>query len=289
MSALLTAVNISKKYKHHQVLRGISFSLYSNQIVMLRGDNGAGKSTLLKLVAGMSKVDDGTIYHDVMPLTISYVPEITPGSIPFTPVEYLTHMGKIRGMEDGLLQMRITRLLEDFRLESVKNQRISTFSKGMKQKVLIMQAMLEEPHLLIMDEPLSGLDARAQQELEELFGQLKGTGVGIVFTCHESRRLSRLADQIFVIKDKGLVKEERLLRGKFRIVFDIHSTKLDHVTPLLEMKKSLELTDDRLRMEAMLGEDELDGVLLALLQRGASIKEVGAYPSMIMEKGGVRS
>ncbi len=256
---------------------------------MLRGDNGAGKSTLLKLIAGMSKVDDGTIKHDVMPLTISYVPEVTPGSIPFTPEEYLTHMGKIRGMEDGLLQMRITRLLEDFRLESVNDQRISTFSKGMKQKVLIMQAMLEKPHLLIMDEPMSGLDARAQQELEELFGKLKGTGVGIVFTCHESRRLSRLADQIFVIKDKGLVKEERLLKEKFRIVFDIHSKKLDHVTPLLEMKKSLELTDDRLRMEAMLGEDEMDGVLLALLQRGASIKEVGVDASMIEGRGVVQS
>lgn len=289
MSLLLTAVNISKKYKQHQVLRGISFSLYSNQIVMLRGDNGAGKSTLLKLIAGMSRVDEGSIIHGLMPLTISYVPEVTPRSIPFAPVEYLTHMGKIRGMDAGTLRTRITKLMGDFGLESVKDQRISTFSKGMKQKVLIMQAMLEEPHLLIMDEPLSGLDAPAQQELEELFGQLKGTGVGIVFTCHESRRLSRLADQIFVIKDKGLVKEERLLKEKFRIVFDIHSTKLDHVTPLLEMKKSLELTDDRLRMEAALGEDEMDRVLLALLQRGASIKEVGVDVSMIEGRGVVQS
>ncbi|WP_317947654.1 hypothetical protein, partial [Rossellomorea marisflavi] len=93
----------------------------------------------------------------------------------------------------------------------------------------------------------------------------------------------------FVIKDKGLVKEERLLREKFRIVFEIHSTELDHVTPLLEMKKSLELTDDRLRLEATLGEDEMDGVLLALLQRGASIKEVGVDASMIEGRGVVRS
>ncbi|WP_246494295.1 ATP-binding cassette domain-containing protein [Lysinibacillus agricola] len=167
MNTIMEIQNISKQYRGKKILENATFSICANQIIALVGKNGSGKSTLLKIIAELVEADSGSIVKHRQTLKIGYVPEVTPSHILFTPEEYLYHMGRIRGMPKEQLQQKINDLLELFHLQDARNIRIDNFSKGMKHKVLIMQAMLEDTDLLILDEPLSGLDPKAQSDLEE--------------------------------------------------------------------------------------------------------------------------
>ncbi|MCF2132633.1 ABC transporter ATP-binding protein, partial [Strepomyces sp. STD 3.1] len=141
--AIMEVRNITKHYKNKIVLENVSFSIYANQIIALVGKNGSGKSTLLKIIGGLIKSDSGEVYKPASSLKMGYVPEITPSHIPFAIEEYLTHMGKIRGIDKQRLRQRIDGLLETFHLQEDRQRAIAALSKGMKQKVIIMQSMIE--------------------------------------------------------------------------------------------------------------------------------------------------
>ncbi|MEN1968045.1 ATP-binding cassette domain-containing protein [Lentibacillus sp. N15] len=140
-----------------------------NERLAVTGENGSGKSTLIKLIAGFITPTKGKIKRHTQ--KVSYVPERSPESLRFTPLEYLRDMGKMAGMETNELDSRISELVSQFGIEEYENVRIQRLSKGNKQKVNIMQALLKVPDLLIADEPLSGLDARSQEELATLFSE----------------------------------------------------------------------------------------------------------------------
>lgn len=148
---------------------------------------------------GLERPDSGKVRYSCKKLRVGYIPDRFPKDIRFTPMEYLS-VGKINGMASSCLYRRLPALLARFQLDRYSNQRIHKLSKGNIQKVAIIQAVLQQPELLIMDEPVSGLDFSAQQELLLLIKELKEQGTAFLLlyirsflTCFQSLFLFRLA------------------------------------------------------------------------------------------------
>lgn len=278
MNTIMEIQNISKQYRGKKILENATFAICANQIIALVGKNGSGKSTLLKIIAELVDADSGSIVKHRQSLKIGYVPEVTPSHILFTPEEYLYHMGSIRGMAKKQLQQRINDLLELFHLQDARNIRIDNFSKGMKQKVMIMQAMLEDTDLLILDEPLSGLDPKAQSDLEETLSILKNKGLSIVLTCHETKLLQHLVDTVLVIQHNKVIQTDSLHKGntsKNKLIFEISSEELlDNILPILEIQQQSLLNNGCYEVITVIKAEETDRVLLELLHKKASIKQL---------------
>jgi len=278
MNTIMEIQNISKQYRGKKILENATFAICTNQIIALVGKNGSGKSTLLKIIAELVDADSGSIVKHRQSLKIGYVPEVTPSHILFTPEEYLYHMGSIRGMAKKQLQQRINDLLELFHLQDARNIRIDNFSKGMKQKVMIMQAMLEDTDLLILDEPLSGLDPKAQSDLEETLSILKNKGLSIVLTCHETKLLQHLVDTVLVIQHNKVIQTDSLHKdntSKNKLIFEISSEELlDNILPILEIQQQSLLNNGCYEVITVIKAEETDRVLLDLLLKKASIKQL---------------
>lgn len=243
---MIPIVEVQKLCKHfgsRTVLRDVEFVLYAGEAAVLSGPNGSGKSTLLRMIAGLLAPDSGTVRltdvngageHAVWGMRqseagrlrgkwnradagaglsrrIGLVPERMP-VLRFSPVEYLMHMGAVRGMSADRLRERTAELLALCGLEFAKDAPIRFFSKGMLQKVGIMQAMLEQPSLLLMDEPFSGLDVNAQEDLVRILRQLKSGGTGLLFASHEPGLAARVASRQLVLDGQGAVEARELER-----------------------------------------------------------------------------
>nr|WP_068982948.1 ABC transporter ATP-binding protein [Lysinibacillus xylanilyticus] len=278
MNTIMEIQNISKQYRGKQILENATFSICANQIIALVGKNGSGKSTLLKIIAELVDADSGSIVKHRQSLKIGYVPEVTPSHILFTPEEYLYHMGSIRGMTKKQLQQRINDLLELFHLQDARNIRIDHFSKGMKQKVMIMQAMLEDTDLLILDEPLSGLDPKAQSDLEETLSILKDRRLSIVLTCHETKLLQHLVDTVLVIQNNKVIQSDSTHKrktSKNKLIFEISSEELvDNLLPILEIQQQSLLNNGYFEVITFIKAQDTDQVLLELLHKKAAIKQL---------------
>lgn len=274
MATILEVQNVSKQFNGKTVLDNTSFSIAANEIIALVGKNGSGKSTLLKIIAAFIKPDSGKIVTHKTSLKVGYVPEVTPSHILFTPQEYLYHMGRIRGMPKKHLLQKIKELLEMFQLKESQNTRIIHFSKGMRQKVMIMQAMLEETDLLIMDEPLSGLDAKAQNDFEQILATVRDKGLSIILTCHETKLLENLVDSVLLIQENQIIHTKDLdSHPVHRLIFDIASLiLLDEILPLMEIQQKQPLANGHFEIITIVQAKDSDQILLKLLQKNASIK-----------------
>jgi ABC-2 type transport system ATP-binding protein len=208
---LLEVVDVTKQYGQLTILSSLNFTVYEQQALAIIGANGSGKSTLLRMLGGISSVTSGTICYAERQskLTIGYVPERF-AQLRFTPTEYLNYMGSMQGRSKAYLKQKIPELLRFCHLEKTGTTRIAHFSKGMLQKVGIMQAILSKPDLLLLDEPLSGLDILAQKDLSHLLSDLKQEGMSIVFSCHEAELLENVADRIIQL-EKGRIAEDNLV------------------------------------------------------------------------------
>ncbi|MDF2938113.1 MAG: transporter ATP-binding protein [Paenibacillaceae bacterium] len=221
MTPLLEVQKLCKQFGGRTVLREVSFTLFSAEAAVLSGPNGSGKSTLLRIVAGLLPPDSGTVRlldedsdfsgaaRGGLSRRIGLVPERMP-ILRFSPVEYLTHMGAVRGMDKRQLRARAGELLALCGLEQAKDAPIRFFSKGMLQKVGIMQAMLEQPALLLMDEPFSGLDVAAQEDLIRILRELQSAGTGLLFASHEPVLAGRVANRQLVLDGQGAVEMREL-------------------------------------------------------------------------------
>lgn len=197
-----------KRIDGKPIIQGLNLTVHQGETLAVLGENGSGKSTLLKLIGGLFQLSSGerkVHQSDRMP-TVGYVPDRFP-KVRFRGYDYLRHMGSIRGMPKALLERRIQELFSifGFSLEAA-GRPIRQYSKGMIQKINIMQALLEPPDLLLLDEPYSGLDSRSQDELSQVLMSLKAQNMGIVLTSHEKGIAQRLSDRTILI-EQGRIKE----------------------------------------------------------------------------------
>ncbi|WP_052429568.1 ATP-binding cassette domain-containing protein [Paenibacillus borealis] len=202
---LITLTRGSKLYGSRPVLNEISMIIRPGTATALIGRNGSGKSTLLSILAGLLRLSSGELTYGRHGLTTGYAPEAFPG-LKLTAEDYLHHMGRLAGLSRAVTESRVSGLLDTFKLEAFRSRPMAGFSKGMLQKVNLIQSLLIRPQLLLLDEPMSGLDIPAQHILMELLQELKSEGTALVFSVHEVQTVEALADTVYVLQEGQVIR-----------------------------------------------------------------------------------
>ncbi len=205
---VLSLKNLTMTYGVNQVLNGIDLDVYRGQIIGYIGPNGAGKSTTLKIMLGLIDNYQGTVEilgQDIAAgdhtykRKIGYVPENAEIYDNLTANEYLTFIGELYGLERDWATTKAQKLMKEFGLEHVLDSRISSFSKGMRQKVLIISSLLHNPDLLFLDEPLNGLDANSVMVIKEVLSQLAAQGKTIFYSSHIMDVVEKISNRIVLL------------------------------------------------------------------------------------------
>jgi ABC-2 type transport system ATP-binding protein len=217
---LISIRNLKKSYgsgaSTNEVLKGINLDIYPGQIIGYIGPNGAGKSTTVKILSGILSDFEGDI--EVLGYNlrtqsleikkhIGYVPEVGAIYELLSPNEYLGFIGNLYEIEEETLKTRIGHLLTLFGMEKHADQRMDTFSKGMKQKILIISGIINNPDILFLDEPLSGLDANAVILVKELLVKLVSEGKTIFYSSHLMDVVEKISDRIILINNGNVVAD----------------------------------------------------------------------------------
>lgn len=192
---MITLNNIVKQYNKKVVLNDINLTIHTGQSIAFTGHNGCGKSTLLKVIAKLVRPTAGEICYE-RPLLFHYVPEHFP-KMNLTAEEYLLCQGKMDGLSEEEVVGRVKELSEDFFLNQMLDTPMKHLSKGSLQKVGVIQALLKEPEVLILDEPLSGQDVMSQQVFIRKINELRKKQVTILMSCHEPYLVDAISDVIY--------------------------------------------------------------------------------------------
>ncbi|WP_284139487.1 MULTISPECIES: ABC transporter ATP-binding protein [unclassified Virgibacillus] len=210
MEPLLQVENLVGGYTHKNVLHGISFQVNPNEIVGLIGLNGAGKSTTIKHIIGLMQAKKGTISVNGKTFQenaasyrnqIAYIPEMPILYDELTLHEHLKLTAMAYNIPEDVFEKRLPPLLKEFRLEKKLNWFPVHFSKGMRQKVMIMCAFLIEPPLYIVDEPFVGLDPLGIQSYLKLMDDMKQKGSGVLMSTHILATAERYCDRFVILHD----------------------------------------------------------------------------------------
>lgn len=216
MKPILSLHNLYKSYGNTPVLKGIQLDIYPGQVIGYIGPNGAGKSTTVKIICGLISDYEGEVIIDgingkldpvAVKKKIGYIPEMAELYDVLTPAEFLGFMAELYSLSPDLANDRITRMLTAFGLEKNMHQRMDTFSKGMRQKVLIISGLLHNPDIIILDEPLSGLDANSVIIVKELISKLAKDGKTIFYCSHMMDVVEKVSDRIVLINEGRVIAD----------------------------------------------------------------------------------
>lgn len=214
-----SAINVShltKAYGPTIALSDVSISIETGEVRGLLGPNGSGKSSLMKTIIGLTKPSYGSIRvlgYDVraspteIKKIVGYVPE-SPRLYEFlTATEYLDFIADVRGLPYDQKKERIGRFVDALDLEGKQGDMISSYSQGMKQKVAIIGALLHRPRVLLMDEPLNGLDPKSARLVKELIHGLAEEGVSIIFSTHILEIAEAICDKLTLLQHGRILAE----------------------------------------------------------------------------------
>lgn len=200
---VLQVNNLSAGYKKEEkVIENISFAVGKGEMVGLLGKNGAGKSTLIKAIHGLIHKTQGEV--ELPGSDYAYIPEMPAIYEELTLWEHLEIAAMSRGLEQQEFAHQADNLLKQFNVEKVKDHFPGGFSKGTRQKVMVLCAMLALPGLYLIDEPFNGLDALAIKEVLEWLDQEKRRGAGILLSTHVLETAQRICDR-FIILNNGRI------------------------------------------------------------------------------------
>jgi len=203
--------------KPKEALQGLNMAVSKGQIFGFLGPNGAGKTTAIKAMLGLIPKYKGKILVLGEPpqdlrskYEIGYMPEIANYYWYLTPRELLTMYANIFGMNPGLIKRKIDELLDLVDLRELADIIMETFSKGMMQKVSFIQALINDPQLLILDEPTSGLDPVSRIKLRDTIKNIRNMGKTIFFSSHELSEVETICDEVAIINNGVLLKSGKL-------------------------------------------------------------------------------
>ena len=216
MDAVIQVRDLNKSFGANRVLAGIDLEVPAGSIFGYIGPNGAGKSTTVKILTGLLGGFSGEVEvagHDPrrdpveLKRRIGYVPENAVLYEALTLAEFLLFVGRLHGIEDELIRRRADTFLEVFELRQRLSTRISTLSKGMRQKLLLTSSLLHDPRVLFLDEPLSGLDVNASILVKDLLRKLADRGRTIFYCSHVMDVVERVCDRIAILDGGGIIAQ----------------------------------------------------------------------------------
>lgn len=224
MNATLRVMNLTKKFGNFAAVNNISFSATKGEVVGFLGPNGAGKSTTMKMITGFLAPTSGTAYvggYDIQeqPLEakrmFGYLPEGAPSYPDMTVKQFISFIADIRGLRKGEKEQKINEVINKVNLQSVLFQRIETLSKGFKRRVGLAQALIHDPHVLILDEPTDGLDPNQKREIRKLISNMAKDKV-IILSTHILEEVEAVCDRVIVVAAGNIILDstpEELMRN----------------------------------------------------------------------------
>lgn len=248
---------VSKNYAEKQVLQGIDFEISRGQVVGYLGANGAGKTTTVKILIGVTgefygkaEVCGFDLREQALEVKqrIGYVPEAAVLYDALTPLEFVRFIGRIHHMEDSLIEQRALEMLSALGMRRELKNPMQTFSKGMRQKVLITASLIHDPEVIFLDEPMSGLDANSVVLIKEVIALLARAGKTVFYCSHMLDIVERVCDRIIVL-DKGTIVADGSLaelqglrrESSLEAIFTQLTSENDNVALARQFVKSLKL------------------------------------------------
>ncbi len=214
---MLEARHLVKRFFGTPVVSDVSFEVRAGEVVGYLGPNGSGKSTTAKMLTGLLETSTGAVLFEGKDIALDpvgfrrrfgYVPE-EPNLYPFlSAIEYLELVGRLRELPPALLARKIGALLELLGLSHAANQDIGSYSKGMKQKVMLIAALLHDPDVLILDEPDSGLDVTATLVLRQLVIAFAKRGKAVLYSSHVLESVEKACDRVVVVHRGHVVADD---------------------------------------------------------------------------------
>lgn len=214
---MLTLKNVNKSFGSHHIINELSLNVPEHSIYGFIGENGAGKTTTMKMILGLYSIDSGEILvngehvcygQNITNRYIGYLPDVPEFYGYMKPPEYLMLCGQITGMKDAVLKSRIPEMLDMVGLSGA-NKKIHGFSRGMKQRLGIAQAMINKPKLLICDEPTSALDPVGRKEIIDIL-KAACEQTTVIFSTHILSDVERICDEIGLLHGGKLVVQGKL-------------------------------------------------------------------------------
>jgi ABC-2 type transport system ATP-binding protein len=214
---VLAVHELTKYFGRRTAVDRVTFGINPGEIVGYLGPNGAGKSTTVKMLVGTLKPSRGQILLNGRPvrenledfkMRVGYVPEEALLYSHLSGYEYLQLVGRLRGLPERELTRKIDALLKLCLLHPFKRSPIVSYSKGMKQKVMMLAALLHNPQILILDEPFSGLDVSSVLVFRKLLKSLAAAGKTILFSSHVLEVIEKICDRVLIIHESRLVADD---------------------------------------------------------------------------------
>ena len=279
---ILRIEHLTKRYpdQSQPALEDFSLTLYAGESVGVIGANGSGKTTLFRLIMNLLLPDNGSIHWESGEaaeedgLYPGYLPEHSTGLDNFTPLELLELAGGMMGLTREQIRTRSTELLEWAGLASHGEELLGGFSKGMRQRVLLALALIHRPQLLLLDEPMSGLDPQGQQELRRLLQSLPHQA--LLLATHRLEVVEWLCDRVVILHQGRIVGEVNLGKVTQQIFFlegDAGVREALKKIPGVEIRNS-HTRGKREKVELLASGTDLETILRQLKQRRLSVHRV---------------
>jgi ABC-2 type transport system ATP-binding protein len=206
---MIKAVSLSRNFGSTTAVNDLSFEIKKGEVFALLGPNGAGKTTTIRMLAGLIAPTSGTCTIEGVDVTrnpmqvhrnVGVQPEVPGHYETLTAQRNLEFYGRLFGVRQPELGDRISSLMQSFDLWERRGDAVQTYSKGMKQKLAIIRALLHDPEYVFMDEPMSGLDPVASKTVKDFILDLKAKGKTVVLSTHNLEDADRLSDRVAVIQ-----------------------------------------------------------------------------------------
>lgn len=218
---MLQLRNVCKSFSGILAVDNVSFEAHPGEITGYLGPNGSGKSTTMKMITGLIEMTSGEILFDSVPIEqdpmayrqrMGYVPEEPHLYSHLSGLEFLAMVAQLRDIPRRSSNQRIDGLLHLFSLHADRHAAISSYSKGMRQKILLSAALLHNPDLILLDEPFSGLDVASALVLRSLIQELAARGKVILFSSHELETVERVCSHIVILHRGKVVADDSIER-----------------------------------------------------------------------------
>ena len=244
METILKVNNVSKKIGSKTIIDEVSFDVPKGKIVGLLGPNGAGKTTLIRMIVGLMKISNGEITIANYSLKEHYREAISEvGAIVENP-EFYNYMS---GMDNLLQYARMSRkhatpeeilaIIKQVHLEAHFNQKVKTYSLGMRQRLGVAQALIHQPSLLVLDEPMNGLDPMGMKEFREMLRDLKNKGISVILSSHQLSDIELVADELVIVQHGKITHQVTMDEIKNQqLVIVVECQKIDELTQYLNQQ-----------------------------------------------------
>ena len=283
----LEVIRIRKEYKDCVAVKNLSFAIETGEITGFIGPNGAGKTTTMKLIVNIENCTEGDIKLDGVSLLdypelirdhIGYVPDTLPSNKDVTVHEYLDFFACAYGYKTPVRQETVKNIEEFTNLTGIKEKKIDSLSKGMKQRVSIARALISDPDFIIMDEPAAGLDPRARIELRDLLKVLCEQGKGIFISSHILSDLEEICTSAVIIEQGRLLKS-----GKIEDIVGEQIKKNKHIYQIKTIEPPKEELIKKISLEPMVSNIYFTGNIIEFEYSGSEAQATELVSKLLTE------